>query len=211
MKDNLESIIQQHTQIYDDLSEEYENKAESRVRRTSDIISKVSSFFKEGGHILDVGCGVGVTTQSLLERGFQVTAVDIAPKMLAFTKKRNPKATCVLGDFLTLNFDSKFDGILDFAFLHLFPKDIAMGILKKNNEILNTDGIIFIGTTYSEQGHEGWEEKKDYDKPFERYRKHWEKEELENALKETRFSILETSFNTDHFNKKWINIIAKKQ
>ncbi len=211
MKDDLESILEKHTQIYNDLSEEYESKAPSRVDSTSHIINKISPFFKEGGHILDVGCGVGVTTQSLLEKGFQVTAVDIAPKMLSFTKQRNPQATCVLGDFLTLDFDTKVDGVLDFAFIHLFPKEVAMGVLEKNNRILNTGGVLFIGTTYSEDGHEGWEKKNDYNRPLERYRKHWEEQELKDALSQTGFDILEVSFNTDHFNKKWINVIAKKQ
>ena len=211
MKENLESIIKQHALIYDDLSEEYEDKSESRVISTSSIIDKVSPFFKEGGHILDVGCGVCLTTQSLIDKSFEVTAVDIAPGMLSFTKKRNPKATCVLGDFLTLDFDTQFDGVLDFAFLHLFPKDVAMVILEKNNQILNTGGVIFIGTTCYQPSHEGWEEKKDYAKPLERYRKHWEEQELKDALQQTGFSILDVSFNTDHFNKKWINVIAKKQ
>lgn len=211
MRDELESIIKKHEKIYDSLSEEYEDKAASRVKRTFNIIDAVSPFFKEKGHILDVGCGVGVTTQSLLQKDFQVTAVDISPKMLAFTKKRNPEARCILGDFLTLDFDNKFDGILDFAFLHLFPKDVALTILEKNNRVLNTGGILFIGTTHSEKTTEGWEEKKDYDKAFERYRKHWGQEELKIALQETGFSILQTNFNTDHFNKEWVNVIAQKQ
>jgi SAM-dependent methyltransferase len=37
---------------------------------------------RTGGAILDVGCGPGVYTRQLLERGYQVSACDISPKMI---------------------------------------------------------------------------------------------------------------------------------
>ena len=210
MENNLESILKHNGLTYDALSEEYEEKAGLRVEKTSEIIEKVTPFFKTNGHILDVGCGVGITTEKLLEKGFQVTAVDISSKMLAYTQKRNPQAHCVLGDFLTLDFDTRFDGILDFAFLHLFPKETAMEILQKNYEILHPEGIFFIGTTVSDKNSEGWEEKEDYSKKHKRYRKHWKEDELKEALQKVGFEILKVDFNTGDSNKRWINIIARK-
>lgn len=211
MKYEPKSITKHHGLIYDALSEEYEEKVGLRVKKTTEIIDKVRPFFKANGHILDVGCGVGITTEKLLEKGFQVTAVDISPKMLAYTQKRNPRAHCVLGDFLTLDFDTQFDGILDFAFLHLFPKETAMEILQKNHSILCPGGVFFIGTTVSDKNSEGWEEKKDYNKKHKRYRKHWKEDELKEALQKVGFEILKVDFNIGDSNKKWINIIARKQ
>jgi 2-polyprenyl-3-methyl-5-hydroxy-6-metoxy-1,4-benzoquinol methylase len=41
---------------------------------------------KPGAAVMDVGCGAGVATVALAERGWSVTAVDLAPAMLDLTR-----------------------------------------------------------------------------------------------------------------------------
>jgi len=41
-----------------------------------------------GKRVLDIGCGAGVTSQMLLERGAAVTGVDVSTPMLAIAKQR---------------------------------------------------------------------------------------------------------------------------
>lgn len=45
-----------------------------------------------GGHVVDVGCGTGVTTAALLAAGARVTAVDPSAPLLAYARARAPSA-----------------------------------------------------------------------------------------------------------------------
>ena len=49
----------------------------------------------KGKHVLDAGCGPGLYSEILLNRGAIVTAIDVSPKMIEFTKQR-------LGDRATI-------------------------------------------------------------------------------------------------------------
>jgi D-aspartate ligase len=69
-----------------------------------------------GSHMLEVGCGAGFTTASLLRDGFAVTAVDMEPRMLAQARTRargaelGSRLTTSLADVHTLPFaDAAFD------------------------------------------------------------------------------------------------------
>ena len=41
-----------------------------------------------GVRVLDAGCGVGQVTQTLAERGAQVTAIDISPSLIEIAQRR---------------------------------------------------------------------------------------------------------------------------
>lgn len=69
----------------------------------------------DGRHILDAGCGPGLNTEWLLDRGAQVTAVDVTPDFLRITRERvGDRATIQRADLdQPLDFaDESFDGVL---------------------------------------------------------------------------------------------------
>ncbi|MCO6437096.1 MAG: methyltransferase domain-containing protein [Phycisphaerae bacterium] len=51
-----------------------------------------------GSRVLELGCGTGVYTRWLTDRGCTVTAMDISPAMIEQARKRSPDATYVVGD-----------------------------------------------------------------------------------------------------------------
>jgi SAM-dependent methyltransferase len=55
-------------------------------------------FDPRGRRVLDVGCGTGFFTAYYLERGADVTGIDIAPTAVAQLSERFPQARFVLGD-----------------------------------------------------------------------------------------------------------------
>lgn len=55
--------------------------------------------------ILDIGCGTGVFTAMLAQRGLEAIGVDVSPAMLAEAKKRVPRDRLVLADDLPLPFE----------------------------------------------------------------------------------------------------------
>lgn len=62
-----------------------------------------------GCNVLELGCGVGRMTKHLIERGFQVTAVDNSQEMLAHVPLQ---AICILSDIETLNIGAQFDAVI---------------------------------------------------------------------------------------------------
>lgn len=62
--------------------------------------------------LLDAGCGTGLFTKKALERGAKVTSIDIAPKLVALTKNKNPFTNAIEASLLKLPFE---DNIFDFV------------------------------------------------------------------------------------------------
>jgi SAM-dependent methyltransferase len=63
--------------------------------------------------LLDAGCGTGWFTKKAIEKEAIVTSVDIAPKLVALTKEKNPSTNAVEASILLLPFvDNTFDYII---------------------------------------------------------------------------------------------------
>jgi len=192
------------------LAEEYEGRVEALQTVTKEAVVLLSRHIQAGGRVLDAGCGVGLSVKLLGEKGYVVTGIDISPKMAEYARARNPEADIIVGDFLEVHFDQKFDGIFAFAFIHLFPKQDAERVLQKMHDILALGGVLYIGTTESRESKEGWEEKKDYIKGERRFRKQWTEKEFEDALRDAGFQKLEVHKIRDPYGKTWMDFIMRK-
>ena len=69
-----------------------------------------------GEHVLDVGCGDGILTQKIVERGATVVGIDNNLSMVAAAKARGLDAR--LMDAADLRFDAAFDAAFSNATLH---------------------------------------------------------------------------------------------
>jgi SAM-dependent methyltransferase len=69
-----------------------------------------------GLRVLDLGCGPGLNTEELLNRGADVVAVDVTPRMIELTRERvGDRATILRADAeqpLTFAGDGEFDFVL---------------------------------------------------------------------------------------------------
>ena len=80
------------------------------------------------GLALDLGCGTGIKSIYLAQRGFRVTGVDISETAIKFANKNAKRAKVkvrfIVADATNLSFlkDRKFDFVLDWANLHGIPK-----------------------------------------------------------------------------------------
>ena len=64
------------------------------------------------GNVLDVACGTGDMTVSLVERGCTVTGVDISEEMLSIARQKAPMVTFMIADAEHLPFpDASFDAV----------------------------------------------------------------------------------------------------
>lgn len=204
------AISKANKEAYEATAEEYNENWRSYIDDVKPIIDEYASFLPKPSRILDLGCGVGLNSFILSENGYDVIGVDIAPKMVQFARLNAPKANFVCGDFFDLQLDIKFDGIVMMAFIHLFPKEVAMKILIKLKDIISDDGAIFIATTVSDESKEGYFEKDGYGDKTKRFRKFWTENELVNTLRTCGFHVVKNIVDADSvYDKKWLNLICK--
>jgi SAM-dependent methyltransferase len=98
-----------------------------------------------GRRLLDVGCGTGKSFLPLLERGFEVTACDISPEMVALAQsKAGARADVHVADMRRLPVFGEFDLItcIDDAINHLLSPDEVADALGGMRDNLAPGGVL---------------------------------------------------------------------
>ena len=96
---------------------------EERVKLFLDLIDQNS----DGKEILDMGCAQGRDAEKLVEKGYNVTGIDLSENFIELARQRVPKAEFKLMDMRKLEFnDKKFDGVWASAsFVHIPKQDYS--------------------------------------------------------------------------------------
>lgn len=112
----------------------------------------VAGAVPAGGSILDLGAGVGRLTHPLVERGYQVVAVDESAEMLAHVRG----APTVCSRIQDLRLDRRFDGVLLASQLvHTADEDGRRGLLEACARHVAPEGAVVIQWTPPER-HDSW-------------------------------------------------------
>ena len=95
---------------------------------------------------IDIGCGSGYFTRSLIRAGYEMTGVDISPEMLAkaeeLSLKEGVRAQFLLGDIAKFSTPQKYDfAIAVNDCINYLPKDKLFSALKKVKNLLGKDGV----------------------------------------------------------------------
>ncbi len=77
---------------------------------------------KAGERILDLGCGTGVLTAVIAERGAEVFGIDRSPEMVAQAKSKFPALEFEVVDATQMKFAADFDAVFSNAVLHWIPE-----------------------------------------------------------------------------------------
>lgn len=206
---NTIQINKVHRQTYNQLAAQYEKRASSRSKGNLDRVKYVSSF-TSGTDVLDVGCAVGIDIEHFNSLGYRTSGIELAPRMVEHARERNPSSKIIEGDFFNADLD-KQDTIFARAFIHLFPKRVAVDAMRKSKDLLRGGGIAFFGVTGSTTPSEGWESKSDYNGSPVRFKKKWSLKELHNCLVDVcGFEHLSTLKTVDSEGKNRIGLVVRK-
>ncbi|MHC1786415.1 MAG: class I SAM-dependent methyltransferase [Christensenellales bacterium] len=69
----------------------------------------IGSLLPEGASLLDIGCGPGLYTRRLAQRGLRVTGLDFSASSIAWAKQNDAGSDYILQDYLRMDFDEQFD------------------------------------------------------------------------------------------------------
>lgn len=94
------------------------------AERIADTVQKYPNI-----PIIEVGPGMGVLSQFLIEKGFDLTVIELDRESVAYLKENFPtlENKIIEGDFLKLDLDSLFDG--EVAVIGNYPYNISSQIL----------------------------------------------------------------------------------
>ncbi len=96
--------------VYDSINDAYDlvyTDVHEKVPFVVDILHKYQR--KE---ILELGCGSGLFTIPLKQKGFAIEGLEISPEMIKVTQKKEPNLILHQGDMRSFNLPKSFDAIL---------------------------------------------------------------------------------------------------
>ena len=124
---------------------------ESTVRAASDELSVVLEAFGMAGDVLELACGPGTWTESLLRGAASLTAVDAAPEMLALARARvaDERVRFVQADIFDWTPDRLYDWVFFGFWLSHVPLDRFESFWATVAAALKPDGrVLFFDDGY---------------------------------------------------------------
>lgn len=187
----------------------YNNNAEDFFNNTVNAdMSATYSLFEENlsdvnGEILDLGCGSGRDAKHFIDKGYEVTALDLSP-VLAEKASKYIGQKVIVGDMKDLDYKDRFIGIWACAsLLHLTESEV-LETVKRCHKALKKDGVLYASFKYGENNYE-----KD-GRSFTCFTK----DKFLNLIEGLDFYYRATFETGDvrpgRENEKWLNVILKK-
>ncbi|MEJ2866690.1 class I SAM-dependent methyltransferase [Actinomycetospora sp. OC33-EN08] len=99
------------------------------------------------GPVLDVGCGPGLTTAFLAERGVDVVGTDLSPRMIDHARRLNPACDFRVASSTELDLvESSLGGVLGWWSLFNLPRDVLGEVLVSFARALVPGGQVLVAT-----------------------------------------------------------------
>jgi len=124
------------------------------------LVEFVEKGLIKKGKALDLCCGAGTNTVYLAKRGFEVTAIDIAPRAIEYAKKKagqaNVKINFMVQNFVTLPFgEEEFDFVFDMGCFHHVKVEDRIKFIEGVHRVLKKGGSYLL-TCFSYKNGRAW-------------------------------------------------------
>lgn len=197
---------------YDKNAQNY--RASSEKVAPLHLIEKFLSFLPKNPTVLDAGCGSGRDSRLFIERGVQVTGIDISSGLLSEAQKHSPTISFIQGDLRHMPMrDASFDGIWSHAsMVHLETIDDVKNVLSEFMRVLKPNGVLNIYVK-AQTGDEKTAIVKDSLSNHERFFRYYTEPELRDLVTKAGFNIDEVCMEDDLHGRsevKWLVLFARK-
>jgi SAM-dependent methyltransferase len=173
---------------------------------------KFASLLSSSARVLDVGCGAGVKSRYLSEKGLRVTGIDFSDKLIEIAKREFQNVSFHVMDMRDVkDLNEQFDGVFAQASLLHIPKSEIQELIGKLASVLNAGGYLYVAVKgVNDSGREeGVVRENDYGYEYERFFSYYRMSELEGYLRELNLEIAYQSTKTVG-KTDWLQIIGKK-
>lgn len=149
--DKVEDYFDTHAQSWSDLYSRAEKVNDLVLRDRKNVaVDNLDRLLEPGSKLLDAGCGAGLCSLDLMQRGHRIHGVDVAQKMLdicadTFAKQGLPPERYELSrrDMRASGFaDGEFDGVAALGFLQYQSDEV--GVLRELHRILRPGGVLVL-------------------------------------------------------------------
>lgn len=130
-----------------DVIEFFNNSPSELNSRLVVVIEKLNELIKPNMLVLDVGCGIGITSRNMAELGAKVIAIDIAPKLIECAKRKSfhENITYLTEDINEYITEHKFDLIVMADVLeHLIPDQVQNTIIRFLDHNTHKDTVVYL-------------------------------------------------------------------
>lgn len=168
------------------------------------IIRPFIELMPENAEILDLGCGSGRDTVTLVENGFFVTALDGSEEMCKLAEVHTDQDVLHM-TYEEMDFDDVFDGIWACASLVHLSEDEMKSVMKKLVHALQKNGVLYFSVHRGERDgmYNG------------RYFRDYKKRELLTLLEQFEELELLNMWTTQDVrsgkaDNQWLNVLVRK-
>jgi ubiquinone/menaquinone biosynthesis C-methylase UbiE len=145
---------------------------------------------RKGARILELACGPGNVTRSLLARrpDFQILGTDMAENMVKLARANNPAAWFEVmdcRDFLRLG--KRFDAIICAFGLPYISRDDAARLIADAAQVLEPQGLLYLSMMEGDEAQSGYQVSGTGEQVYIHYHQH---AHLAQALSEHGFTVL---------------------
>lgn len=129
-----------------DSSNGYEQHAAAFVRRRDptiglDVVRDWAGGFAPGTAVLELGCGHGVISGALLDRGLELYALDASPTLLDAFRRRFPTVHTECGAAEeSAYFNRSFEGVVAWGLIFLLPAGAQHTVIARVARVLVPGG-----------------------------------------------------------------------
>ncbi|WP_285588270.1 class I SAM-dependent methyltransferase [Actinomycetospora sp. NBRC 106378] len=148
--DDLDTVRASYDRVADAYVEMVESTGLGDIRTHPWLEAAVDAFATSVaglGPVLDVGCGPGLVTAYLAERGLDVRGVDLSPRMIAHARRRYPTCSFDVASATELDLaDASYGGLLGWWSLFNLPRDALPEVLAAFARALVPGGRLLVAT-----------------------------------------------------------------
>lgn len=139
---------------YDPFAEIYNKTlATEDCERQLPIIEKLlKQHHSQAVKLLDLCCGTGQMVQKLLEKGYQVTGLDLSEGMLQYARQNAPTGKFIRDDARSFKISSAFDAVISptGSLNHMLSLEDLKLVFQNVYEALQKNGIFILGLCLEE-------------------------------------------------------------
>lgn len=186
----------------------YNNNAESFIDNTflvnmENLYQPFLRYVKQGGWILDVGCGSGRDSLYFKTHGYNIEAFDYSPELVQLAQEKTG-LPIRLQSFYDLDEHSLYDGIWACASLLHCARNRLPEVMQKLINALKIDGICYLSFKYGEN------DRADQGREFTDLNEQQAQQLLKSFNNILLLQQWITIDNRPDHDESWLNIIIRK-